>query len=110
MSLKYTFVVRIVDRIASVVSHPRLLQPCVLFFLTFSPPLFDGCRFDLLDAVVLWDWIISLPREYRFVRGLWLLHHILSFFAQIWSTHWTPVKLAYLFCRQVFRFRAYMRL
>ncbi|KAF8808162.1 hypothetical protein BYT27DRAFT_7099218 [Phlegmacium glaucopus] len=35
------------------------------------------------DAVVLWDWIISLPREYRFV----------------WRTHWTPVKIAYLFCR-----------
>ncbi|KDR85774.1 hypothetical protein GALMADRAFT_1325360 [Galerina marginata CBS 339.88] len=35
------------------------------------------------DAVVLWDWIISLPREYRFV----------------WRTHWTPVKMAYLFCR-----------
>ncbi|KAJ3511005.1 hypothetical protein NMY22_g15794 [Coprinellus aureogranulatus] len=35
------------------------------------------------DAVVLWDWIISLPREYRFV----------------WRTRWTPVKLAYLFCR-----------
>ncbi|KAF6766688.1 hypothetical protein DFP72DRAFT_997781 [Ephemerocybe angulata] len=36
-----------------------------------------------LDAVVLWDWFISLPREYRFV----------------WRTRWTPVKLAYLFCR-----------
>ncbi|KAF9469843.1 hypothetical protein BDZ94DRAFT_1278975 [Collybia nuda] len=35
------------------------------------------------DAVVIWDWIISLPREYRFV----------------WRTHWTPVKMAYLFCR-----------
>ncbi|KAF8078929.1 hypothetical protein FPV67DRAFT_1466873 [Lyophyllum atratum] len=34
-------------------------------------------------AVVIWDWIISLPREYRFV----------------WRTHWTPVKIAYLFCR-----------
>ncbi|KIK07231.1 hypothetical protein K443DRAFT_129234 [Laccaria amethystina LaAM-08-1] len=37
------------------------------------------------DAVVLWDWIISLHREYRFV----------------WRTHWTPVKIAYLFCRSV---------
>ncbi|KAL1757277.1 hypothetical protein FB107DRAFT_259942 [Schizophyllum commune] len=35
------------------------------------------------DAVVVWDWIISLGREYRF----------------IWKTHWTPVKAAYLFCR-----------
>ncbi|KAF9245825.1 hypothetical protein BU15DRAFT_40889 [Melanogaster broomeanus] len=36
-------------------------------------------------AVVVWDWIISLPREWRF----------------IWKTSWTPVKLAYLFCRRV---------
>ncbi|KAJ7040288.1 hypothetical protein C8F04DRAFT_1083059 [Mycena alexandri] len=35
------------------------------------------------DAVVVWDWLISLPREWRFV----------------WKTHWTPVKMAYLFCR-----------
>ncbi|KAJ6609373.1 hypothetical protein B0H10DRAFT_2166352 [Mycena sp. CBHHK59/15] len=35
------------------------------------------------DAVVIWDWLISLPREWRFV----------------WKTHWTPVKMAYLFCR-----------
>lgn len=34
-------------------------------------------------AVVLWDWVISLPREWRF----------------IWKTNWTPVKVAYLFCR-----------
>ncbi|KAF8140557.1 hypothetical protein EV363DRAFT_1151677 [Boletus edulis] len=34
-------------------------------------------------AVVVWDWIISLPREWRF----------------IWKTTWTPVKIAYLFCR-----------
>ncbi|KAF5312162.1 hypothetical protein D9619_002568 [Psilocybe cf. subviscida] len=39
--------------------------------------------FCAMYAVVLWDWIISLPREYRFV----------------WKTHWTPVKMAYLFCR-----------
>ncbi|KIM47445.1 hypothetical protein M413DRAFT_22112 [Hebeloma cylindrosporum] len=39
--------------------------------------------FCAMYAVVLWDWIISLPREYRFV----------------WRTHWTPVKIAYLFCR-----------
>ncbi|KAF7784119.1 hypothetical protein Agabi119p4_284 [Agaricus bisporus var. burnettii] len=39
--------------------------------------------FCAMYAVVLWDWIISLPREYRF----------------IWRTHWTPVKMAYLFCR-----------
>ncbi|KAJ3763397.1 hypothetical protein EV360DRAFT_91875 [Lentinula raphanica] len=35
------------------------------------------------DAVVIWDWLVSLPREWRFV----------------WKTHWTPVKIAYLFCR-----------
>ncbi|KAF9041776.1 hypothetical protein BDZ89DRAFT_1009578 [Hymenopellis radicata] len=39
--------------------------------------------FCAMYAVVLWDWIISLHREYRFV----------------WNTHWTPVKIAYLFCR-----------
>lgn len=39
--------------------------------------------FCAMYAVVLWDWIISLPREWRF----------------IWKTQWTPVKLAYLFCR-----------
>ncbi|KAF8215851.1 hypothetical protein K438DRAFT_1914743 [Mycena galopus ATCC 62051] len=35
------------------------------------------------DAVVIWDWLLSLTREWRFV----------------WKTHWTPVKVAYLFCR-----------
>ncbi|PBK76825.1 hypothetical protein ARMSODRAFT_245299 [Armillaria solidipes] len=39
--------------------------------------------FCAMYAVVLWDWLISLPREWRFV----------------WKTHWTPVKIAYLFCR-----------
>ncbi|KAF8346936.1 hypothetical protein F5887DRAFT_958524 [Amanita rubescens] len=39
--------------------------------------------FCAMYAVVVWDWLISLPREYRF----------------IWKTHWTPVKVAYLFCR-----------
>ncbi|KAJ7897203.1 hypothetical protein B0H14DRAFT_2494963 [Mycena olivaceomarginata] len=41
--------------------------------------------FCAMYAVVIWDWLISLPREWRFV----------------WKTHWTPVKMAYLFCRQV---------
>ncbi|KAJ7724265.1 hypothetical protein B0H16DRAFT_1786271 [Mycena metata] len=41
--------------------------------------------FCAMYAVVVWDWLISLPREWRFV----------------WKTHWTPVKMAYLFCRQV---------
>ncbi|TFK30935.1 hypothetical protein FA15DRAFT_580312, partial [Coprinopsis marcescibilis] len=45
--------------------------------------VYFSCCLCSLDAVVLWDWIISLPREYRFV----------------WRTRWTPVKLAYLFCR-----------
>ncbi|KAJ3932599.1 MAG: hypothetical protein NXY57DRAFT_917962 [Lentinula lateritia] len=35
------------------------------------------------NAVVIWDWLVSFPREWRFV----------------WKTHWTPVKVAYLFCR-----------
>ncbi|KAF5388590.1 hypothetical protein D9757_004688 [Collybiopsis confluens] len=39
--------------------------------------------FCAMYAVVIWDWLISLPREWRF----------------IWKTHWTPVKIAYLFCR-----------
>ncbi|KAF7302753.1 hypothetical protein HMN09_00910300 [Mycena chlorophos] len=39
--------------------------------------------FCAMYAVVVWDWLISLPREVRF----------------IWRTHWTPVKAAYLFCR-----------
>ncbi|ESK90938.1 hypothetical protein Moror_16439 [Moniliophthora roreri MCA 2997] len=39
--------------------------------------------FCAMYAVVVWDWLVSLPREWRF----------------IWKTHWTPVKAAYLFCR-----------
>ncbi|KAJ7070725.1 hypothetical protein C8F01DRAFT_391880 [Mycena amicta] len=39
--------------------------------------------FCAMYAVVIWDWLISLPREWTFV----------------WKTHWTPVKAAYLFCR-----------
>ncbi|KAI0274971.1 hypothetical protein BC834DRAFT_850543 [Gloeopeniophorella convolvens] len=39
--------------------------------------------FCSMYAVVLWDWIISLPREWQY----------------IWKTSWTPVKVAYLFCR-----------
>ncbi|KIY51322.1 hypothetical protein FISHEDRAFT_70962 [Fistulina hepatica ATCC 64428] len=39
--------------------------------------------FCAMYSVVVWDWIISLNREYRF----------------IWKTRWTPVKVAYLFCR-----------
>ncbi|TFY53229.1 hypothetical protein EVG20_g10212 [Dentipellis fragilis] len=34
-------------------------------------------------AVVLWDWVISINREWNF----------------IWKTFWSPVKVAYLFCR-----------
>ena len=40
---------------------------------TASTPLFSRFFWRLsfwpIDAVVLWDWIISLPREYRFVRS-----------------------------------------
>lgn len=39
--------------------------------------------FCSMYTVVLWDWIISLPREWQY----------------IWKTSWTPVKVAYLFCR-----------
>ncbi|KAI0078865.1 hypothetical protein K474DRAFT_1659786 [Panus rudis PR-1116 ss-1] len=40
-------------------------------------------HFCAMYAVVLWDWALGLPREWRF----------------IWKTSWTPVKMAYLFCR-----------
>ncbi|KAI0688136.1 hypothetical protein BC835DRAFT_333933 [Cytidiella melzeri] len=40
-------------------------------------------HFCAMYAIVVWDWAIALPREYRF----------------IWKTHWTPVKVAYLLCR-----------
>ncbi|EKM61383.1 uncharacterized protein PHACADRAFT_204552 [Phanerochaete carnosa HHB-10118-sp] len=36
-------------------------------------------------AVTVWEWALGLPREWRF----------------IWKTRWTPVKVAYLFCRLV---------
>lgn len=39
--------------------------------------------FCAMYAVIIWDWLISLPREWRF----------------IWKSIWTPVKVAYLFCR-----------
>ncbi|KAI0304576.1 hypothetical protein BC826DRAFT_1300 [Russula brevipes] len=39
--------------------------------------------FCSMYTVVLWDWIVSLPREWQY----------------IWKTSWTPVKVAYLFCR-----------
>ncbi|OBZ68376.1 hypothetical protein A0H81_11628 [Grifola frondosa] len=40
-------------------------------------------HFCAMYAVVVWDWAFGLPREWRF----------------IWKTDWTPVKIAYLFCR-----------
>ncbi|KAJ3488178.1 hypothetical protein NLI96_g3009 [Meripilus lineatus] len=40
-------------------------------------------RHIAMYAVVLWDWALGLPREWRY----------------IWRTGWTPVKFAYLFCR-----------
>ncbi|TFK56715.1 hypothetical protein OE88DRAFT_1730177 [Heliocybe sulcata] len=39
--------------------------------------------FCAMYGVIIWDWLISLPREWRFV----------------WKSIWTPVKVAYLFCR-----------
>ncbi|KAI0321358.1 hypothetical protein OF83DRAFT_1161859 [Amylostereum chailletii] len=53
-----------------------------IFVLSYTRP---SVSFDLhlLDAIVLWDWIISLPREWYY----------------IWKTQWTPVKATYLFCR-----------
>ncbi|KAJ3558974.1 hypothetical protein NM688_g620 [Phlebia brevispora] len=40
-------------------------------------------HFCAMYAVSVWDWGLCLPREWRF----------------IWKTRWTPVKIAYLFCR-----------
>ncbi|KZT08530.1 uncharacterized protein LAESUDRAFT_723398 [Laetiporus sulphureus 93-53] len=40
-------------------------------------------HFCAMYAVVVWDWMHAIPREWRF----------------IWKTSWTPVKVAYLFCR-----------
>ncbi|KAI0347671.1 hypothetical protein BDW22DRAFT_1423954 [Trametopsis cervina] len=40
-------------------------------------------HFCAMYAILVWDWIIALPRERRF----------------IWKTGWTPVKVAYLYCR-----------
>jgi hypothetical protein len=57
----------------------------------------------LIDTVVLWDWIISLPREWQYVctRSLRAMLQASSHddVLQIWKTPWTPVKAAYLFCR-----------
>ncbi|EJF67084.1 hypothetical protein DICSQDRAFT_164921 [Dichomitus squalens LYAD-421 SS1] len=40
-------------------------------------------HFCAMYAIIVWDWFFGLQREYRF----------------IWKTSWTPVKVAYLFCR-----------
>ncbi|KAI0800834.1 hypothetical protein C8Q74DRAFT_447854 [Fomes fomentarius] len=40
-------------------------------------------HFCAMYAIVVWDWFFGLQREWRF----------------IWTTNWTPVKVAYLFCR-----------
>lgn len=55
----------------------------------------------MIDTVVLWDWIISLPREWQYVRAPSLTQLAHSDVLQIWKTPWTPVKVAYLFCRSV---------
>ncbi|KAI0756567.1 hypothetical protein C8Q80DRAFT_1264608 [Daedaleopsis nitida] len=39
--------------------------------------------FPAMYAIAIWDWFFGLQREWRF----------------IWKTSWTPVKVAYLFCR-----------
>ena len=56
-----------------------------------------------IDTVVLWDWIISLPREWQYVNPFPPTHMCNSYddTLQIWKTSWTPVKVAYLFCRYV---------
>jgi hypothetical protein len=61
------------------------------------------CACSILDTVVLWDWIISLPREWQYVKPFPPTHLCNSHgdISQIWKTSWTPVKVAYLFCRYV---------
>ena len=49
--------------------------------------------FCAMYAVVVWDWLSSLTREYRL----------------IWRKSWTPVKCIYLFCRYWVRLPAYAR-
>ncbi|KAL5533731.1 hypothetical protein ACEPAG_191 [Sanghuangporus baumii] len=39
--------------------------------------------FCCMYAVFAWDWLVSLPREYKF----------------IWKSGWTAAKMSYLFCR-----------
>ncbi|KAL5535985.1 hypothetical protein ACEPAF_4079 [Sanghuangporus sanghuang] len=39
--------------------------------------------FCCMYAVFVWDWLVSLPREYKF----------------IWKSGWTAAKMSYLFCR-----------
>ncbi|KAI0784734.1 hypothetical protein C8Q75DRAFT_778697 [Abortiporus biennis] len=40
-------------------------------------------HFCAMYAVAIWDWVVCLPREWRF----------------IWKTPWTTVKVSYIFCR-----------
>ncbi|KAI0715111.1 hypothetical protein C8Q76DRAFT_795904 [Earliella scabrosa] len=51
--------------------------------LTLPPFLSTQVHFCAMYAIVVWDWFFGLQREWRF----------------IWKTSWTPVKVAYLFCR-----------
>src|SRR5712675_1293188 len=76
----------------------KFSKPCVSAFILWNRGGLLICT-CLIDTVVLWDWIISLPREWRYV-GVSPPHQVSSYgISQIWKTSWTPVKIAYLFCR-----------
>lgn len=56
----------------------------------------------IIDAVCLWDWLVSLKREWHLVR-LYLKLHLppadLTTYAQIWKSKWSVIKVLYLLCR-----------
>ena len=74
-----------------------------VYVLTILPPVsLTPHAVACLDAIVLWDWALGLPREWRFVRRRAVAQRRwteLQAHIQIWKTQWTPVKVAYLFCR-----------
>ena len=80
-----------------------LPKRCVRIFILSSESLMILMCARSIDTVVLWDWIISLPREWQYVNPFPPTHLYNSHcnISQIWKTSWTPVKVAYLFCRYV---------
>lgn len=83
--------------------HPDLSKQCVSTFILSKESRKTLMCAGSIDTVVLWDWIISLPREWQYVSAHSHTHLCNSYddLSQIWKTSWTPVKVAYLFCRYV---------